>query len=316
MKTFLRIYKKAGVLIFFVVEIILWSILSPQFFTFNNIIGMLRQISMLGVVTVGTCFVMLGGSGTDLSVAGEVPLLSLFAGAMMTQMNIPAIPTMLITIAMGAVIGLVNGLIIKGLRIMPFVVTLSTMNIFTGMASLFSGGYNITNLPDSFRWLGQGMLWKIPAPVIVMILVVLLAHLVLKKTYFGRAIYAMGGNPEAARLAGINVDKYRVATFVISGACAAVTALIMSSRTMVCSPSAGSSYAFQTMTCCVLGGISFGGGSGKVWGAFVGTLVIGALNNAMNLLNVPDYWQTIILGIIFILALLMDRTQQETSVKE
>lgn len=151
-------------------------------------------------------------------------------------------------------------------------------------------------------------------PIIVLVVCVAGAQFVLSKTYFGRAIYAMGGNAEAARLAGINIRRLQLCTFMLSGFFAAVAALMISSRTMIASPTAGNTYAFDTMTACVLGGISFAGGEGKLWGGFVGVLIIGVLTNALTLMNVGSYWQDIVKGVILVLALYIDRKQRELNV--
>lgn len=307
----LRLYKKAGILVFFIIEMAVFSILSPYFLTSGNIMMLLRQVAMLGIASIGVSFVMLGGSSADLSIAGQIPVLTMINAVMMKWMGVPPIVAMVITVLLGISIGFINGLVIRILKINPFVVTLSTMTIFSGVALMFTGGTSITGLPAGFAWLGQGYVWKIPVPIIVLFMCAAVAQFVLSKTYFGRSLYCMGGNAEAARLAGINVNRVRVATFMISGFFASISSLMISSRTMTASPTAGANYAFDTMTACVLGGVSFAGGEGKLWGAFVGALVIGALSNAMTLLNVGDYWQDIIKGLILIFALFLDRKQRE-----
>ena len=238
----------------------------------------------------------------------------MLCGVFMKWWNIDPAIAMAMTLALGVFLGYLNGTIIKILKINPFVVTLSTMTILSGVALLFTGGVSISSLPESFSWLGQGYIWKVPVPIIVMFACVFAAQFVLSKTHFGRSVYCMGGNPEAARLAGINIERVRLFTFMISGFFAAISALMISSRTMIASPTAGSSYGFDTMTACVLGGISFAGGEGQLWGAFVGVLIIGVLNNAMTLMNVGSYWQSIIKGIILVLALYLDRKQHEVNV--
>jgi ribose/xylose/arabinose/galactoside ABC-type transport system permease subunit len=305
----LRLYKKAGILVFLTLEIIVFSILSPHFFSLSNFTNLLRQVAMLGIASVGICFVMLGGSSNDLSVAGQIPLISMVTAVLMTIYGVPIWLCIILALLMGLVLGLLNGLTCRLLRINPFVVTLGTMTIMQGASLLFSGGISISGLPRGFSMLGQGYFLMVPVPIVLLLLCILVAQFVLSKTYFGRYVYAMGGNPEAARLAGINIDRIRIATFMIAGFFAALSALVMTSRTMIASVSGGSSYAFDCMTACVLGGISFAGGEGKLWGAATGVLVIGILTNAMTLLNVGSYWQDIIKGGILILALYIDRKQ-------
>lgn len=256
----LKLYKKAGIIVFLLLELILFSAITPNFLSGSNFINLLRQIAMLGIASIGISFLMIGGASADLSIAGQIPVLSMLCGIFMMWMNLPVPVAMLLTIAAGILLGYFNGMVIRILKINPFVVTLSTMTILQGVALLFTGGVSISGLPRSFSWLGQGYLFGIPAPIIVLVVCVAGAQFVLSKTYFGRAIYAMGGNAEAARLAGINIRRLQLCTFMLSGFFAAVAALMISSRTMIASPTAGNTYAFDTMTACVLGGISFAGG--------------------------------------------------------
>lgn len=309
----LKLYKKAGILVFLLLEAVVFAFIAPNFLSGKNIMNLLRQVAMLGIATTGISFIMIGGNAADLSIAGQIPTLTMLCGVFMKWWNIDPAIAMAMTLALGVFLGYLNGTIIKILKINPFVVTLSTMTILSGVALLFTGGVSISSLPESFSWLGQGYIWKVPAPIIVMFACVFAAQFVLSKTHFGRSVYCMGGNPEAARLAGINIEHVRLFTFMISGFFAAISALMISSRTMIASPTAGSSYGFDTMTACVLGGISFAGGEGQLWGAFVGVLIIGVLNNAMTLMNVGSYWQSIIKGIILVLALYLDRKQHEVN---
>ena len=309
----LKLYKKAGILVFLLLEAVVFAFIAPNFLSGKNIMNLLRQVAMLGIATTGISFIMIGGNAADLSIAGQIPTLTMLCGVFMKWWNIDPAIAMAMTLALGVFLGYLNGTIIKILKINPFVVTLSTMTILSGVALLFTGGVSISSLPESFSWLGQGYIWKVPAPIIVMFACVFAAQFVLSKTHFGRSVYCMGGNPEAARLAGINIERVRLFTFMISGFFAAISALMISSRTMIASPTAGSSYGFDTMTACVLGGISFAGGEGQLWGAFVGVLIICVLNNAMTLMNVGSYWQSIIKGIILVLALYLDRKQHEVN---
>ena len=297
----LKLYKKAGIIVFLLLELILFSAITPNFLSGSNFINLLRQIAMLGIASIGISFLMIGGASADLSIAGQIPVLSMLCGIFMMWMNLPVPVAMLLTIAAGILLGYFNGMVIRILKINPFVVTLSTMTILQGVALLFPGGVSISGLPRSFSWLGQGYLFGIPAPIIVLVVCVAGAQFVLSKTYFGRAIYAMGGNAEAARLAGINIRRLQLCTFMLSGFFAAVA-------------TAGNTYAFDTMTACVLGGISFAGGEGKLWGGFVGVLIIGVLTNALTLMNVGSYWQDIVKGVILVLALYIDRKQRELNV--
>lgn len=311
----LKLYKRAGILAFLIIEVVVFSFIAPSFLSSKNILNLLRQVAMLGIASTGICFVMLGGFGADLSIAGQIPTLTMLCAVFMTRWGVAPLPAAIMTLAGGAALGCLNGMVIRILKINPFVVSLSTMTILSGVALMFTGGVSISGLPSGFSWLGQGYIWKIPVPILVLLLCVAAAQFVLSKTRFGRSVYCMGGNPEAARLAGIKIGRVQLSTYMISGFFAAVSALMISSRTMVASPTAGSSYGLDTMTACVLGGVSFAGGEGQLWGAFVGVLIIGALNNAMTLMNIGSYWQDIIKGVILVLALYLDRKQHEVHVE-
>lgn len=187
----LKLYKKAGIIVFLLLELILFSAITPNFLSGSNFINLLRQIAMLGIASIGISFLMIGGASADLSIAGQIPVLSMLCGIFMMWMNLPVPVAMLLTIAAGILLGYFNGMVIRILKINPFVVTLSTMTILQGVALLFTGGVSISGLPRSFSWLGQGYLFGIPAPIIVLVVCVAGAQFVLSKTYFGRAIYAM-----------------------------------------------------------------------------------------------------------------------------
>lgn len=182
----LKLYKKAGIIVFLLLELILFSAITPNFLSGSNFINLLRQIAMLGIASIGISFLMIGGASADLSIAGQIPVLSMLCGIFMMWMNLPVPVAMLLTIAAGILLGYFNGMVIRILKINPFVVTLSTMTILQGVALLFTGGVSISGLPRSFSWLGQGYLFGIPAPIIVLVVCVAGAQFVLSKTYFGR----------------------------------------------------------------------------------------------------------------------------------
>jgi ribose transport system permease protein len=186
------------------------------------------------------------------------------------------------------------------------------MLILQGLAYVITGGYPIFGLPHNFSFLGQGYIGNIPFPVIIFILVAAGAWFLLNKTYFGRYVYAMGGNPEAARLAGVNIDRMRIAVFGLCGFVTSIASLIMLSRTNSAQPGAGSSYPFDCMTAAVLGGISFAGGEGNISGAIVGVLIIGVLNNGLLLMGVDSNWQSVVKGIVLVAAVGIDSVQRKS----
>lgn len=306
---FIEIYKKYGILFIFLFVFLLFSLLSKSFLSVENLLNILRQVSMFGIVVVGVTFVMIGG-GADLSVGGQMAVSGMITGLLMADFGVPILPAALICILVCGSIGFLNGFITVKLNMFSLVVTLGTMLVLQGLAYVITGGYPVFGLPEAFAFLGQGYIWVIPVPVIIFAIVVAVAWFVLEKTYFGRYIYAMGGNPEAARLAGVNIERMRIWVFTICGMVTGLSALIMLSRTNSGQPGAGASYPFDSMTAAVLGGISFAGGQGRLWGAIMGVLIIGILNNGLILMGVDTNWQGVIKGLLLIAAVGIDNVQR------
>jgi ribose/xylose/arabinose/galactoside ABC-type transport system permease subunit len=304
-----KIYKKYGLFIILILFIIVFTALNRQFFTVGNLMNILRQISMFGIVIVGYTMVMVGG-GCDMSVGGELALCGMFAAQLTVNMGVPVGPAFLLTLLLGAVFGLINGILMTKFNIMPLVVTLGTMLIFQGASYLISGGVAIFGLSDSFKWIGQGSVGPFPVPVILLIIIAVIGYIVLHKTYFGRQLYAMGGNPEAAILAGINIKKYRIVSFVVTGVLAALAGIIMTARTGSAQPSAGSSYPFDCMTAAVLGGVSFAGGAGSMLGAMMGVVIIGVMNNGLQLIGMDSNMISCVKGVVLLIAIGIDSMQR------
>ena len=308
---FYDFYKKFGIYVIFLAVFIFFSLFTNNFLSVDNLLNVLRQVSMFGIVVIGVTFVMIGG-GADLSVGGQMAVGGIITGALMAKLGVPIFPSAIICLLVCSIFGFINGFVTVKLNMFPLVVTLGTMLALQGLAYVITGGYPVFGLPESFTFLGQGYIWVIPVPVIIFALMVALAWFVLEKTYFGRYIYAMGGNPEAARLAGVNLEKMRILIFTLCGFVTGISSLIMLSRTNSAQPGAGASYPFDCMTAAVLGGISFGGGEGKILGAVMGVLIIGILNNGLILMGVDSNWQGVIKGIVLIAAVGIDNIQQKS----
>ena len=253
--------------------------------------------------------VMISG-GCDMSVGGQLALCGMFAATLNVTYGLPTFVVVILTLMLGALFGLINGLLMNVFNIMPLIVTLGTMLFFQGASYIISGGVAIFGLSDSFKFIGQGYLGFVPLPIVILLVIGMLGYIVLHKTYFGRQIYAMGGNPEAARLAGVNIKKYRLAVFTITGILAAVAGIIMAARTGSAQPSAGASYPFDCMTAVVLGGVSFAGGSGSMLGAMMGVIIIGVLNNGMQLIGMDSNMINCVKGIVLLIAIGIDSVQR------
>jgi ribose transport system permease protein len=298
--------------------IVLFTIISPNFMTFNNIKLMLRQVSFVAIVAIGLMFVMVSG-GIDLSVGSQIIFTNICLSILISQdfpYQLNPFIAILICLAMGTVLGMANGLLSNVLKIHPLIITLGTAMIYKGLGYIVAGGRNISGLPDSFRIYGQGYVGVVPVPVIIMVIVALIAAFVLQKTYFGRYVFAMGGNQEAARLAGLNVSRMKLTVFAICGFAGGITAVLLLSRVFNGQVTTGAGIEFDALTAALLGGVSFVGGEGSVFGLLTGVLIIGVLNNGMQLFGLQDFYQLLVKGVVLLAAVGFDTYQKSRKAKE
>lgn len=303
------ILKTYGMIIAFVFVCAAIAMLSPVFLTVNNLLNVIRQSSIIGVMAVGVTFVILSG-GIDLSV-GSVMAVSGMIAAGSLQNGAGVGVAILIALAVGIACGLANGLMVTLAGITPFVVTLGMMSIARGLTLLYSQGYPISGFSDTFRFVGGGYILGIPFPVIIFLVTVVVAWGVLTQTRLGRYTYAIGGNEETVKLSGINSNFYKTMVYVISGATAGIAALILTSRLNSAGPTAGLTYELTVIASVVIGGTSLSGGRGTVWGSLIGALLIAVINNGMNLLGISPYFQELARGVIIILAVYIDRLREQ-----
>jgi len=290
-------------------EFALFAALSPHFFTADNLLNVTLQISITAIVAVGMTFVILT-AGIDLSVGS----LMAFVGVVSTSMLKLDLPlafnfpfAILVGLLLGAASGMLAGSFVTRFSVTPFIVTLALMTIWRGLAFVYTEGRPIWELPEAFAVLGNGRTLGIPNPSIVMVVVFVVAYIVLSFTRFGRYVYAIGGNAEAARLAGIPVKRIVTQVYVISGALSAVSGILLASRMNSGQPNAGLMYELDVIAAVVVGGTSLFGGRGTVTGTFLGSMLIGVLRNGLNLLNVGSYVQQVIVGVVILLAVLLDQ---------
>ncbi|MFM2483550.1 ribose ABC transporter permease [Celerinatantimonas yamalensis] len=288
--------------------IVVVSFLSPNFFTLDNFFNILRQTSVNAIMAVGMTMVILT-AGIDLSVGSVLALCGAFAAAMINA-HVPLALTVIGTLAAGALLGTLSGVIIAKGKVQAFIATLVTMTLLRGVTLVFTGGRPISNgfdpLANAFSWFGTGYLLGIPMPIWLMLATFGAGWYVLNHTRFGRYIYALGGNEAATRLSGINVDRVKIGVYAISGMLAALAGIIVTSRLSSAQPTAGTGYELDAIAAVVLGGTSLMGGKGRVMGTLVGALIIGFLNNALNLLDVSSYFQMIAKAVVILLAVLVD----------
>ena len=309
------ILKKNVPFLILVFLVILFSFIAPNFMTFGNLRTLIRQLSFAGICAVGLMFVMISG-GIDLSIGSQVVFSNVFLAIMMADWKLQpglAIPIIMIV---GTGLGAINGLLSISLKIHPLIITLGTSAIFKGFGFIINRSRNIMGFPDSFRWFGQAYVWGIPVPVIVMIIVALIGSFILTRTYFGRKIFALGGNEEAARLAGVRINRMKVILFMICGFITSITTVLLLSRVFAGQTVTGQGLEFDCLTAALLGGVSFKGGEGKVFGLITGILIIGVLNNAMQLASFPDFSQTVVKGAVLLIAVAFDVYQKNRKAKE
>jgi ribose transport system permease protein len=276
-----------------------FSILSERFFTISNMLIVMRQTSIVAFLAVGMSFVIIG-AGIDLSV-GSVLAFSGAVGAGVMQ-NGGIFFGILAGLALGTALGAFNGIVITKLKIPAFIATLAMMAIARGGTLVYTDGRPITGLPSSFAFLGRGYVGNVPFPIILMLIIFILAYIILKLTRFGRYVYATGGNINAARASGIKVDNVIISTFAISGFLSGLTGMVLASRLNSAQPTAGMGYELDAIAAVVLGGTNLFGGEGELWGTLVGALIMGILNNGLNMLNVSSFYQQVVKGIVILIA--------------
>jgi ribose transport system permease protein len=282
---------------------VLW-ILTPHFLTVSNLLNVAEQTSINAVVAVGMTFVILSG-GIDLSVGSIVALSGVALGTAL-QGGQPLFVAVPLALVVGLACGLANGALISWGGLPPFIVTLGTMSIARGAALLFTEGRPVSGFEPSFRVIATGRVGFIPAPVIVMALVYVVAHFVLTRTTFGRYVYAIGGNEEATRLSGVPVRFHKTMIYGVSGLMSAIAAVLLTARLNSAQPIAGINYELDAIAATVIGGTSLMGGEGTLGGTLVGALIMGVLRNGLNLLGVSSFLQQIVIGGVIVVAVLLD----------
>jgi ribose/xylose/arabinose/galactoside ABC-type transport system permease subunit len=279
------------------------SVLSSAFLTPNNLTNIVTQSAVVGIAAIGATFVIITG-GIDLSVGSNLALSGL-VGAMVGQSmggTSGVVAVLLVAVAVGAF----NGSSVAWLRLAPFIVTLAVMGMARGLTLQLSQGQSVYGLPDALNWLGSAGVLGVKVSAVVTLVLFVIAHVVLSRTTFGHRIYAVGGNAEAARLAGIDVKRVVFATYVIAGLCVGIAAIVLLGRLDSATPNAGVGTELQVIAAVVIGGTSLFGGKGSMVGTLVGVLLIGVINNGLTLLNVSSFWVQFVQGALIFLAVLLD----------
>ncbi len=303
-RLFVGEFKEGGIILSFVLICAVTAAINPVFISVDNIIDVLRSISFTLVASVGMTFVLIS-AGLDLSVGSVLGLSGMVAGMALVK-GIGIVPSILLGLLAGGATGAANGLMIVKFKIPPLIVTLGTMNIARGIVFVISKGRPFYPFPAAFNAIGQGTLFGVPYAIYLAFASALLAHWMLKNTVFGRSVFALGGNEEAARVSGIHTDRIKIAIYTIAALMASAAGILMAARLSSAQANAGTGWELTVIASVIIGGTSMYGGSGSILGTVVGTAIMTVLTNAMVLMRVDPYWQRIAVGAIIILAVGLD----------
>lgn len=302
-----ELFRKLGPLIALIVLVVVVTFLNTNFINPTNILNLLRQVSVNALIAFGMTFVIITG-GIDLSVGSTLALSGALTAGILAA-GVPPVVAIFAGLLIGAALGLLNGIVITKGKVAPFIATLATMTIFRGLTLVYTEGNPITGFSDDFTFLffGRGYLFGIPFPVVLMAIAFGILFVLLHKMTFGRKTFAIGGNENASYIAGIKSDRVKYTVYAISGMMSALAGLILTSRLNSAQPTAGTAYELDAIAAVVIGGTSLAGGKGRIVGTLIGALIIGTLNNGLNLLGVSSFYQQVVRGIVIIIAVLLDR---------
>jgi ribose transport system permease protein len=301
-------FREAGILFVLIALCVILSIVAPRFLTLRNVTNVVRQFSVIAIMSVGMTYVIIT-AGIDLSVGSIIAL----SGCMTAWFLVEGYPiwlSVLIGLALGTLTGIVNGLLIVKVRLAPFIATLGTMGIARGVVLALTMGYPIQPFPEAFEVIGRGYLGPIPIPVVIMTVVVIAGHIFLSRTTIGRYIYYVGSNPTAARLSGLNVGRILILVYTVAGLLSGLAAVVLVSRLTSAQSNMGTGWELDAIAAVVIGGTSLAGGEGSVLGSLIGAALMGIIKNALILLGVNVYWQSVVIGIVIVLAVALDAWRQ------
>ncbi|MBV9998146.1 MAG: ABC transporter permease [Verrucomicrobia bacterium] len=314
------IFSKYGIFIIFALMVVVASLLSPAFLSTINLINIVRQMSVVGLIALGVTGVIVSG-GIDLSSGSVVGLSAVVASSLAQSsdssapfypgVQLPFVVPLLAACIVGALVGLINGGLVAKTHIPPFIATLGTYTAVRGAAMLYTNGRPISDLTDQYDFVGQGALGSVPVPILLLVVMAIVTHILYARTKFGKYVYAIGGNEQAARVSGINTGRFKMLIYIYAGFLAGLAGLVVSARIGSGQPGLGVGYELDAIAAAVIGGTSLSaGGIGTVAGTIIGALIIGVLNNILDLMNVSAYWQQIIKGGIIVGAVILDQLKQ------
>lgn len=291
--------------IILIVLVVFFSVFSPRFLQLSNAITVLRQVSINGILAVGLAYVLIAG-GIDLSLGPMLGLSGTLAAMLMVENNVPIFWACLAAVAVTTIFGLLNGLAVTMTNMPALISTLGMSYVIKAVAYLIHGGMPVYSLPKAVQIIGQGYAGPIPVPVIIFVIIAMMGAFVLKRTSYGREVFAIGSNPECSRLSGLNVKLIQVAVYTIAGFLAGLGGIIMMSRLNAGQPGTGADTSMDIIIGCVLGGVSASGGEGSIAGMVGGVLVMGVLSNGMTILGLNEYYQLLMKGLVLVIAVGID----------
>ena len=298
--------KNYGIFFAFFITCVIMTTLTPVFITPRNIFNIIRQVSMIGIIAIGMTFVILSAE-IDLSVGSMVAFTGVIAAGLQVYNGCSTFIATLVPLLLATLLGIGMGVVITKTNVHSFVVTLGMLSIARGLGLIYSGGYPISGLNPSFRFIGGGMIGPVPVPVIIYLGVIIVGYFILSQTTFGKYVYAIGGNREAARLSGIPVNFYRTIVFGICSFSAGIAGIILASRVNSGQPTAGLGWELDVIASVIIGGTSLFGGRGGIIGTVIGSLFLGVLRNGLNLLGVSPFYQQVFIGLLIIIAVILDK---------
>jgi ribose/xylose/arabinose/galactoside ABC-type transport system permease subunit len=296
---------KYGLLLALIILCTTLAIITPKFLTLPNLMIIVTQVTINALLAFGVTFVIITG-GIDLSLGSIVAVTSVITATFARADTYPLVVPLGLGLLVGLAFGAFNGLVITKGKVPPFIVTLGTMTIGRGLALILSKGRPISNLSDAFNYIGGGNLFGIPLPIVILVIVFIICTLLLKKTIMGRYVYAVGGNELAARASGISVNRVKMFVYTLGGGLAALGGIILTSRISTGQPNVGVGFELSAIAAAIIGGTSTSGGVGSITGTLLGALLIGVISNSLDLLNVTSYYQSVVMGLIIIGAVLLD----------
>lgn len=300
------LFSKNGSLVGLFIIMLVVTLIDTSFIQISNLANVLRQVSINGLIALGMTFVILTG-GIDLSV-GSVFALTSAVLAKLILSGVNSVVALAITLLLGVILGIINGLLITKGKLQPFIATLGTVTLFRGVTRVFMNGRPFTGFKSDFiDTIGQGYVLGIAVPIIILVIAILICWFLTRKTVFGKEVYAVGGNERTALFSAINVDRVKIKVYALSALLTTISGIILTSRLNSAQPNAGSGYELDAIAAVVLGGASMSGGKGRVTGTIIGILIIGVLNNGLNILNVSSFYQDVVKGVVILLAVLIDR---------